>query len=77
MTALHMACWQGKKEEVEWLLDQGAHLHAKDGRGWSPLHLACLRGHANLLAVILARQKPEKRKKGNLGPVSWRPTTVK
>lgn len=43
-TLLHLAVIAGCLETVEQLINSGARLNARDGRGWTPLHFA---GFAN------------------------------
>ena len=37
------------------LIDQGADLHAKDNYGCTPLHLACVNGHAEVVKALLEK----------------------
>ena len=41
-TPLHLAATAKHSEVVEWLLQQGANVHAKDYGEWTALHFACL-----------------------------------
>jgi hypothetical protein len=36
-------------------IDQGADVHAKSNGGWTPLHYACLYGHAEVVKVLLEK----------------------
>ena len=38
--ALHAACWRGRSETVKFLIDHGADVNLKDGKGRTPLELA-------------------------------------
>ena len=57
-TPLMLACFSkvGKAEIVELLLNHHADLNAKDGRGWTPLHMMCSRGRVDALAKALERR---------------------
>jgi ankyrin repeat protein len=37
------------------LIDQGADVHAKSYRGWTPLHRACVNGHAEVVKALLEK----------------------
>jgi ankyrin repeat protein/GTPase SAR1 family protein len=52
-TALHIATENNKAKCVELLIAQGADLLAKTLYGKIPLHIACIKGHANLLSHFL------------------------
>eukprot|EP00952_Eustigmatos_sp_NYUAD-ZCMA_P011617 47102-Eustigmatos_ZCMA.PRE.1 len=45
-TAMHHAARRGHVEVVRCLCDHGADVNHSDRDGWTPLHLACRRGHA-------------------------------
>ena len=57
LTALHLACREGHKDVVDVLLLGGASPDVRDNHGYSPLHHACLHGHASLLPTLMARAK--------------------
>lgn len=53
-TVLH---WCAASEEgagiVEWLLKKGAHMEAKDSRGFTPLHVHCAKGRYYAVSCLL------------------------
>lgn len=58
----HFTGKQGKTLEtlpydraVSLLLEKGANIHVKDTKERTPLHLACFRGHALIIQVLLDR----------------------
>ncbi len=58
-TALHYACSGGSLECVKLLLDAGSDIAEKDRNGETPLFKASLRGHLDILKLLL--EKSEKR----------------
>ncbi|XP_034631682.1 poly [ADP-ribose] polymerase tankyrase-2 isoform X3 [Trachemys scripta elegans] len=50
---LHFAAGFGRKEVVEYLLQSGANVHARDDGGLIPLHNACSFGHAEVVNLLL------------------------
>ncbi|XP_032648990.1 poly [ADP-ribose] polymerase tankyrase-2 isoform X3 [Chelonoidis abingdonii] len=50
---LHFAAGFGRKEVVEYLLQSGANVHARDDGGLIPLHNACSFGHAEVVSLLL------------------------
>jgi len=54
MTALHLACWYGHLDVVQYLLTfHDANLEATDSDGWTLLHFACDDGHFFTLLVMM------------------------
>ena len=43
----------GRKDVVEYLLQYGATVHARDDGGLIPLHNACSFGHAEVVQLLL------------------------
>jgi len=43
----------GRKDVVEYLLQSGANVHARDDGGLIPLHNACSFGHAEVVQLLL------------------------
>ncbi|XP_077966089.1 poly [ADP-ribose] polymerase tankyrase-2-like [Styela clava] len=52
-TPIHFAAGFGRKDVVEYLLQCGANVHAKDDGGLIPLHNACSFGHAEVVQLLL------------------------
>ncbi|XP_038620066.1 LOW QUALITY PROTEIN: poly [ADP-ribose] polymerase tankyrase-2 [Tachyglossus aculeatus] len=52
-TPLHFAAGFGRKDVVEYLLQNGASVHARDDGGLIPLHNACSFGHAEVVNLLL------------------------
>ena len=50
---LHFAAGFGRKDVVEYLLQCGANVHARDDGGLIPLHNACSFGHAEVVQLLL------------------------
>lgn len=46
-------CVHGREEEVLRHMKRGASLRARDRHGWSPVHWASARGHAEVLTLLL------------------------
>lgn len=54
-TALHLACWFGYRDVIEFLLERGAELEARNLAEETPLGVACSRGKAEIVDLLLAR----------------------
>lgn len=54
-TPLHFACGYNKLGVVEYLLKNGADVHAKDKGGLVPLHNACSYGHLEVAELLIKR----------------------
>lgn len=54
-TALHLACWFGYGDVVEFLLARGADLEARNLAGETPLAVACSRGRVETVDLLLSR----------------------
>ncbi|GAB5578608.1 poly [ADP-ribose] polymerase tankyrase-2 isoform X2 [Prionailurus iriomotensis] len=52
-TPLHFAAGFGRKDVVEYLLQNGANVQARDDGGLIPLHNACSFGHAEVVGLLL------------------------
>lgn len=48
MAALHEAVLTGNLDCVKLLVKYGADIHQKDENGWTPLHMACSDGYADI-----------------------------
>uniref|UniRef100_A0A8C9T805 Poly [ADP-ribose] polymerase n=1 Tax=Scleropages formosus TaxID=113540 RepID=A0A8C9T805_SCLFO len=54
-TPLHFAAGFGRRDVVEFLLRNGANVHARDDGGLISLHNACSFGHAEVVSLLLHR----------------------
>ena len=54
-TALHLACQCSTVETVRTLIDNGASVNVKNGRGYMPIHTAALHGKAATVALLISR----------------------
>nr|XP_046916564.1 LOW QUALITY PROTEIN: poly [ADP-ribose] polymerase tankyrase-2-like [Dermatophagoides farinae] len=52
-TPLHFASGFGRLDVVDFLIQQGANIHAKDDGGLVPLHNACSFGHIEVVKLLL------------------------
>ncbi|XP_023698133.1 poly [ADP-ribose] polymerase tankyrase-2 isoform X2 [Paramormyrops kingsleyae] len=52
-TPLHFAAGFGRRDVVEYLLQNGANVHARDDGGLISLHNACSFGHAEVVSLLL------------------------
>ncbi|XP_026566267.1 tankyrase-2 isoform X3 [Pseudonaja textilis] len=50
---LHFAAGFGRRDVVDYLLQSGANVHARDDGGLIPLHNACSFGHAEVVNLLL------------------------
>jgi ankyrin repeat protein len=53
VTALHLACSEGKIEAVRFLVEKGANINAKDWQEWTPFHYAAEGLHLPLVRYLL------------------------
>lgn len=53
VSALHMACWQGRVESVRALIGAGADINVADKDGVTPLHMACERDRVACVDELL------------------------
>jgi len=54
-TLLHEAVDSGHKELVQYLLDKGADINAKERQGWTPLHMASAAGEREIVELLLTK----------------------
>ena len=54
VTALIEASYRGQKEQIEWLIVEGADLNARDNQGDTALMNAAIKGHSEIVAFLLA-----------------------
>ncbi|NXL38188.1 PPR27 phosphatase, partial [Glaucidium brasilianum] len=53
MAALHEAVLTGNLDCVKLLVKYGADIHQKDENGWTPLHMACSDGYADIARYLI------------------------
>jgi ankyrin repeat protein len=53
MTALHLACWQGKEKIFRILIKKGVPVDAREKSGMTPLLLASMHGNLDAVKVLL------------------------
>ncbi|KAL3839710.1 hypothetical protein ACJIZ3_024301 [Penstemon smallii] len=68
-TVLHLACLYGHLDCVQFLLERGANIEAKDEDGGVPLHDACAGGYADIVQLLLDRANGPERVKRMLEAV--------
>ncbi|NXY24871.1 PPR27 phosphatase, partial [Atrichornis clamosus] len=54
MAALHEAVLTGNLDCVKLLVKYGADIHQRDENGWTPLHMACSDGYADIARYLLS-----------------------
>ncbi|XP_071429738.1 protein phosphatase 1 regulatory subunit 27 [Pithys albifrons albifrons] len=54
MAALHEAVLTGNLDCVKLLVKYGADIHQRDEHGWTPLHMACSDGYADIARYLLS-----------------------
>uniref|UniRef100_A0A8C3CXS8 Protein phosphatase 1 regulatory subunit 27 n=1 Tax=Cairina moschata TaxID=8855 RepID=A0A8C3CXS8_CAIMO len=54
MAALHEAVLTGNLDCVKLLVKYGADIHQRDENGWTPLHMACSDGYADIARYLMA-----------------------
>ncbi|NXA76289.1 PPR27 phosphatase, partial [Thryothorus ludovicianus] len=54
MAALHEAVLTGNLNCVKLLVKYGADIHQRDENGWTPLHMACSDGYADIARYLLS-----------------------
>jgi hypothetical protein len=54
VTALIDASYLGQKEQVEWLIVEGANLNARDNQGNTALMNAAIKGHSEIVELLIA-----------------------
>ncbi|MCP4042909.1 MAG: ankyrin repeat domain-containing protein, partial [Gammaproteobacteria bacterium] len=53
-TRLHVAAEKGQISVVAFLVENGAGLQLRDGRGWTPMHAAAHGGHMEIVALLIS-----------------------
>jgi hypothetical protein len=54
VTALIDASYRGQKEQIEWLIIEGANLNARDNQGDTALMKAAIKGHSEIVELLIA-----------------------
>jgi len=54
VTALIDASYRGQKEQVEWLIVEGANLNARDNQGDTALMNAAIKGYSEIVELLIA-----------------------
>jgi hypothetical protein len=54
VTALIDSSYRGQKEQVEWLIVEGANLNARDNQGDTALMKAAIKGHSKIVELLIA-----------------------
>ena len=54
MRPIHLACWHGMHAQLRKLVYQGADINALGMFGMTPLHMAMLRGHAEIVLDLIS-----------------------
>ncbi|NXP91567.1 PPR27 phosphatase, partial [Passerina amoena] len=60
MAALHEAVLTGNLDCVKLLVKYGADIHQRDENGWTPLHMACSDGYADIASLEATTDDGEK-----------------
>ena len=55
MTTLHFACLRGNLQVVQYLVEKGANIEAKDWDKNTPLHLASYRGNTDVVKYLVSK----------------------
>jgi ankyrin repeat protein len=53
-TGLHLAAAHDRDDIVEFLIPNGANVHARSDGGWTPLHNACMVGSERMVRTLIA-----------------------
>ena len=51
--ALHYVCWWGDLPAAKLLIDAGIDINKYGDLGYTPLHVACMNGHSELVALLV------------------------
>ncbi|KAG8129154.1 hypothetical protein E2320_015824 [Naja naja] len=54
MAAIHEAVLAGNLDCVKLLIKYGADINQKDDEGWTPLHMACSDGYADIARYLIS-----------------------
>ena len=53
VTPIHEACFKGNLDMVKYLANNNCDLNVRDPNGITPVNLACLRGHENIVCFLV------------------------
>ena len=54
-TPLHIACGKGHLLIVQYLIEKGANIEAKNIGQWTPLLVSCEKGHLPIVQYLIGR----------------------
>jgi len=54
-TRLHISCFAGERDVVQFLIGEGADIYAIDNAGREPLHRAAAGGHVDIAGLLIAK----------------------
>ena len=57
-TLLHAAAWYGRDTTARLLIESGANVAAVTSYGWTPLHMAVVRGQHEIVEMLLSQRAP-------------------
>ena len=57
-TPLHLACKKGSLPIVQYLIEKGVDIEAKDIEELTPLHYACQNGHLPIVQYLMKKEPP-------------------
>lgn len=67
MTPLHLACSWGQEKVVSTLVEHKCELNVQDAEGNTPLHLAILNQHSNIIEILIRQPAIDLKIKNNSG----------
>ena len=71
-TALHVSCYEDKKEVMEFLLTSGAKVNAVNNHGQTPIYYAIIYGRLECFSVLLAAGVNVNQRENDGGtPLDW------
>ncbi len=71
-TLLHAACYDGRADIAELLIQLGADVHASEVSGRTPMHFAANNGHLDVIEVLIRHgARLDVRDNGGMTPLMW------
>ena len=71
-TLLHAACYDGRADIAELLIQLGADVHASEVNGRTPLHFAANNGHLDVIDVLVRHgARLDIKDGGGMTPLMW------